>query len=273
MGDGKEKYSFSRIETFHNCRRNYFHTYIEGKRSGESIYTYLGTVTHELTQAMIRKEITNQQAMADFIEAVEDAEMLDLKWISENVKNKYVDCIVHFLENYNPINNDTISIEDYFEINIDGEIVRGYIDLWYMIDKRIYIEDFKTSTKFSKKDLVKKRRQLLLYGISMSEKYPDHEIILRFNMLKYVLQNGKLVERTKVGILDEFEDAMVYVEFDEELITDTKEYVTNTIYEINQISKDDIKYWSMDLNPQKDFFCKHLCGHQETCLKNINKGG
>ena len=204
MGE-KEKFSFSKLETYHNCRRNYFHTYVEGNRSGESIYSYLGTVTHELTQAMIRKEISNQQAVEDFIEAVDDADMLDLKWISENVKNKYVECIVHFLENYNPVSNDTIKIEEYFEIEIDGCVMRGYIDLWYMEGNKIYIEDFKTSTKFSKKDLLKKQRQLLLYGIALSEKYPEHEIVLRFNMLKYVLQGKKLVERIKVGILDEFE--------------------------------------------------------------------
>lgn len=273
MGEEKEKYSFSRLETFHNCKRAYYYNYVIKNRSGDNIYSYLGTVVHELTQAMIRKEINNQQAVEDFIEAVDDADMLDLKWISENVKNKYVDCITHFLENYSPISNDTIKIEDYFEIEFNGNIIRGYIDLWYMDGDRIYIEDFKTSTKFSKKDLIKKQRQLLLYGLSLSKKYPEHRIILQFNMLKYVLQNKKLVERTKISILDDFKDAMVYVDFTEELIQDAETYMLNTIDEINKLNKNDMSEWPMDLNPQKDFFCKNLCTHRDTCLEVLYKGG
>jgi hypothetical protein len=268
----EEKYSFSRLESFHNCRRGFYYDYIAGQRGGDNIYSFLGTITHELTQSMVQKQITNDEAVQQFKESVDDAEMLGLEWISENVKNNYVECIVHFLENYNPIDNNTIRIEDYFEIEINGVIVRGYIDLWYRIGNKIFIEDLKTSSKFSKKDLPKKSRQLLIYAMALSEKYPDYEIHLQFNMLKYVLKNGKLVERNKLDILDEdLPDGVVLVEFTEEAVSDVKEYVTNTLKEINSIDKSDILYWHMDNDPTKDFFCKHLCGHRQKCLERLGK--
>lgn len=264
----QEKYSFSRLETFHNCRRLYYYNYVEKNRSGDNIYSYLGTVVHELTQGMEQGLETNETAVKKFIEAVDDADMLDLSWMSENVKDKYVECITHFLENYKPTNNNTIRIEDYFEIDINGIILRGYIDLWYRIGKDIYIIDLKTSTKFTKKDLPKKSRQLLLYGIHMSEKYPDYNIILQFNMLKYVLRNGKLVERTKVDIFDEFEDGIVNVEYTEEGVNEVIDYVSNTVKEINETDKTNISHWPMDNDPNKDFFCRNLCTYRETCLSN-----
>lgn len=263
---GEEKYSFSKLETFHNCRRLYYYTYIKGDRSGESIYTYLGTVVHELTQGMIQGFETNESAVQKFIEAVDDAEMLDLPWMSENVKSKYVDCIVHFLENYSPIKNDTIRIEDYIEIDVNGVIMRGYIDLWYRIGTTIYIIDLKTSTKFSNKDLPKKSRQLFFYALALKEKYPEYEIVLQFNMLKYVLKNGKLVERTKLTIFDEFEDGILNVDVTDESIEELKDYITSTVIKINEINKTDINLWPMDNDPNKDFFCKNLCGHRQSCL-------
>lgn len=265
------KYSFSRLETFHNCKRLFYYNYIQGNRSGDNIYSFTGTIVHELTQSMVQKQITNEEAVQRFLEAIDDAEMLDLQWISENVKNNYVSCISHFLENYSPVENNTICIEDYFEIDINGVTVIGYIDLWYRIGNEIYIIDLKTSTKFAKKDLPKKSRQLLLYAIALSEKYPDYKIILQFNMLKYVLRKGKLVERNKLDLFDEFSDGIVEVSPTDESIQETKDYVTDTVKQINHIDKSDIVYWSMDNDPTKDFFCKNLCSHRNLCLERLGK--
>lgn len=267
----EEKYSFSRLETFHNCRRLYYYNYIQKNRSGDNIYSFLGTITHELTQAMIQKQITNEEAVVSFKEAIDDAEMLDLPWMSENVKNKYVDCITHFLENYNPIENNTIRIEDYVELEVKGIIMRGYIDIWYRIGNTIYIIDLKTSTKFSKKDLPKKSRQLLFYALALGDKYPDYNIVLQFNMLKYGLRKGKLVERVNLDLFDEYSDGIIEVEYNDEGINDVKKYISNTVKEINLIDKSDIVYWSMDNNPNKDFFCRNLCSHRKLCLERLGK--
>jgi hypothetical protein len=271
MGDLmiEEKYSFSRLEAFHNCKRLFYYTYVQNDRSGDNIYSFLGTVVHELTQCLIQEQETNESAVEKFLAAVNDAEMLDLPWISEKVRDNYVECITHFLENYLPTSNNTIRIEDYFEIDIKGTIVRGYIDLWYRIGNNIYIVDFKTSTKYNKKDLPKKARQLVLYAMALKEKYPEYNIILQFNMLKYAIKNGKLIERNNLDLFDEYTDGILDIKCTLESMNEVSEYITETLKEINKINKDDLVYWSMDKNPNKDFFCVNLCGHRSKCLEKL----
>lgn len=264
----EQRYSFSKLDTFESCKRAYYYNYILGNRSGDNIYSYLGSCTHELTQAIIQGQETNETALEKFLESVEEADMFGFEWISENVKNNYVECITHFFENYSPVKNDTIRIEDFFEINIDGVVVRGYIDLWYRIGNTIYIVDLKTSSKFSKKDLPKKSRQLILYAIALKEKYPDYNIIVQFNMMKYALNSrGTLIERNKFDMFDEFEDAIVTVDVTEERVNEVKNYVTNSVKEINKLDTSNIDNWKRGYDPNKDFFCKHLCGHREKCLQ------
>lgn len=263
-------YSFSKLETFNNCKRAYYYTYVLGEKGNENIYSYCGTIVHELTQGIIQGYETNESAVKKFHEAIEDAEMLDLPWVSEKIKNNYVECITHFLENYAGIKNNTIRIEDYFEVEIEGHIFRGYIDLWYRVGNKIYIFDLKTSTKYSNKELPKKARQLVLYAIALNEKYPEYDIILQFNMMKYVLKNGKLVERNKLDLFDEYEnDGLVEIKFTEEAREDFHKYVRETMNKINSLDENDILYWGMDNDPRKDFFCIHLCGHRPKCLERL----
>lgn len=266
-----EKFSFSKLETFHNCKRLYYYNYIDKNRSGDNIYSYLGTVVHELTQGIIQGQETNETAVTKFIDAVDDAEMLDLKWISENVKNKYVNCITHFFENYSPLTNDTIRIEDNVELEINGVVMRGFIDLWYRIGKTIYIIDLKTSTKFKNKELPKKSRQLVFYAYALKEKYPDYDIVIQFNMLKYVLFKGKLEERTNIDIFEEYQDGIVNVEFNEDAINDLKEYINETVNDINELNKLNKSEWTLDRDPNKDFFCRNLCGHKDKCLEMMRR--
>jgi hypothetical protein len=90
-------------------------------------------------------------------------------------------------------------------------------------------------------------------------------------MLKYVLKKGKLLERNKLDLLDDYEDGIVEVDYNDDSIQEVKEYVTSTVKEINSINKDYIVYWGMGYDPTKDFFCKNLCGHRGKCLERLGK--
>jgi len=209
------KYSYSRLDSFHNCKRSYYYTYGLGERGGENIYSFLGTVCHELTQGIIEEKETNESAVKKFKQALEDTEMLGLEWISDKVKTNYDECITHFLENFLPTKADDIKIEEYFEVEIEGAIVRGYIDLCYILNGELHIIDLKTSSKFAKKDMVKKQRQLSLYAYALQDKYPNMKIKLYFNMLKYAFQGKKLVERNNLSIFEDYVEGMVEVIYNE----------------------------------------------------------
>ena len=272
MSDKKELFSFSKLDTFDNCQRNYYYTYIKHIRGGDGIYSFLGTICHTLCDEIYQNKINNEEAVAMFLESVEEADMLGLEWMSENVKNKYVDCIVHFFKNFKPYRNDTITIEEYFEVEIEGVILRGYIDLYYILDNVLYVIDFKTSSKFDKKALEHKRRQLYIYAYALQQKY-DYPIKLAFNMLKYYInQRGTLKERSLFGITEENKDAYVWVEWNQDAEKDMKNFVRTTIDNIeDRIFLDSEEEWELCHPQANSFFCKNLCSHYSLCHEWLRK--
>jgi RecB family exonuclease len=146
--------------------------------------------------------------------------------------------------------------------------LRGYIDLWYFLKGELHIIDLKTSSKYSAKDMIHKQRQLILYAYALEKLYPEIKIKLYFNMLKYANRKGKLVERNKLDLFDEYEDGLVQVIYNTEMKKDLEEYVESTYKNILTLNKNDINEWDMGYNPENGFFCKHLCTFREQCLKH-----
>jgi len=262
----EEKYSFSRLESFHNCKRGYYNTYILKNRGGDNIYSFLGTVCHELTQNIIQGKETNIGAIEKFKDSIELADILGLIWISDKVKSNYTECITHFFENFKPTKGDDIKIEQYFETDIQGITIRGYIDLCYFSNGELHIIDLKTSSKYSAKDMIHKQRQLILYAYALEKQYPDIPIKIYFNMLKYATRKGKIVERNKLDLLDECTDGLIEIKYNNDMKLDLENYVDETFRAITLTEKDDINNWKMGYNPYTGFFCKHLCSYRGTCM-------
>ena len=99
----KKVYSYSRLENFHNCPYSYYITYIEGNRSEHNIYSFLGSVVHELLEELQQKLINNEDAIEKFENAITEADMLGYEWMSESVRDKYIAAIKHYLQHYKPI--------------------------------------------------------------------------------------------------------------------------------------------------------------------------
>ena len=186
--ENKKIYSYSRLENFHNCPYSYYINYVEGNRNEDNIYSYLGSVCHETLEELQRGNIDKDEAIKIFEDAVTEADLLGYSWMSESVRDKYVTSIIHYLENYKPIECDEYFIEEYFEIQVGDKWMKGYIDLYTITDGVIDIYDYKTSSSssFTGKDAYKKMRQMILYGIAIKQKYPDMPIrSMNFDMLKY----------------------------------------------------------------------------------------
>ena len=58
----KKIYSYSRCENYHNCPRSYFYTYIEKNRGEDNIYSFMGSVTHEILEELQQRLINNEEA-------------------------------------------------------------------------------------------------------------------------------------------------------------------------------------------------------------------
>lgn len=62
------------------------------------------------------------------------------------------------------------------------------------------------------------------------------------------------------------EDCMVYYDYTDKNIKECKDYIINTIKEIEDKDKKDINDWKpVNINRGTEFFCKNLCGHRDNC--------
>jgi hypothetical protein len=267
-------YSFSRLETFNTCKRQFYYSYIEKLERKQNIYGFIGTRVHEILENLQQKNITTTQALEIFESSLIDAELNGYTWLNENVQSKYVNSIKHYILNYTPIRCDDFKIEEEFHIELNNHKITGFIDLYTITNNTINIYDYKTSSNFSK-DLPKKMRQLVLYGIALNQKYPSFKIdTLNFDMLKYYKQPSKrskqgytLKERSSIELFDfeTKENAYLSANFEQEIVDETISYITTTINNIESLDEN-IQNYEKSLNPEQDFFCKTLCSFKDICL-------
>ncbi len=262
MGD---IYSFSRLDTANGCMRKYYYEYVKGQRGGDNIYSFLGSAAHDIAEEQDKLKLTNDQAVTLFDEAIKESDMLGFVWISEKVRNNYIECVSHYFKTHVPIVINKLNIEHYFGVEIAGIKVNGYIDKWYKDGNIVYIDDYKTSSMFSGADLEHKKFQLLTYALHLERFYPECEIHIRFNMMKYALQKGKLIERNKLKP-GEFSDGILDVPYTQENKQETMDFIANTVKTTIEIDPERIYKWHRGYDPRKDFFCRWLCGHKEKCI-------
>lgn len=261
-------FSYSRLETFVGCPRNYYWTYIKGQRGGESIYSYLGTAAHDLVEAMDKGEISNDDAVSRFKEEVDNADMLGLTWITPKSKLNYVECILHYLQFHEASKEPNQRIEDVFAVEIGEIVIWGFIDRWSRDGNTITITDYKTSSKFSAAELEHKKMQLFIYAEALSKYYPEYTIKIRYDMLKYAKVGKTFKPRNEIPMNKEYSEGYVAMEYTEDNRQELCQFVNDTMAQINARDPEDIFTWEMARDPKTSFFCKSLCAHCDKCCCN-----
>lgn len=263
-------YSFSRLQAFHNCQMGYYLTYIKRYRDDDNnIYGELGGVVHKLEEDLLNKKITKEEALAIFEEKVEDCLIVGMEFATENSGEKYVESIRRYFQEYEPFNLEDCETEKEFLIDIDGIKIRGFIDLYYK-DKEGYIHvvDHKTSSKYSKKDLPKYGRQLILYAYALEETKVGEVKSTAWNFIKYSAKPWRktitLKERCELSDLESYDRAMVYYPYNEETKQEMIDYVKNTVKEIELKDVNNEYEWLPLENHRGNFFCKTLCEHYKS---------
>lgn len=258
----KELYSFSKLTTFHTCPYSYYLTYIKKEKRKDNVYSYLGGKIHSLLEDLQQNKINNQKAISLFLSYFDDADILGYDFPTENSSKNFKECMVSYFENYKPFSVQDFKIEEYFEVDIEGVPIRGYIDLYTITDnKYIDIYDYKSSSKFTKKDLEIKKLQLIIYGLALKNKYPNMIVrSLNFDMCKYTKNSrGTIIERNKSN--EYTGRALVEIPFTEENINKAKEFVFDTYKKINNNNEEESS-WIPYINK---FFCKNICSHYKIC--------
>ena len=267
-------YSFSKLETFRECEMNYYLTYVKGIRDDDNnIYGEIGGFVHELLEDLQTDKITRERALELFEEKVDDCMMLGMSFATEKSGERYVVDIRHYLENYEKLDIQDFEMEEHFLIEIDGIKVRGFIDLWYRDEEGyLHVLDYKTSTKFAKKDLPDYSRQLILYAYALEVLGKGKVKTIGWDMLKYVAKPWRnsitLKERCELSDLDNYPRGILLTDYNEETKNEMLDYVKTTVKEINEKDVDNAYDWKPIPAHRGSFFCKTLCEHyrEKRCI-------
>lgn len=189
------------------------------------IYAVSGGYCHDIIEKLYSGEIEYKDMINLYEDSLLTMNIAELKYDrndaekNERIANKYENCVRHFFQNHNVIEQPH-RIEHFITIRICDDIVlQGYIDFLftekYLDDNgnektRIRIVDWKTSTRYSGKKIDQESGQLLIYaeGIRQALGVPLEDIICEWNFLKYVTvtyeqKNGKkkdrYIERNVIG--------------------------------------------------------------------------
>lgn len=196
-------WSYSKINTYHNCTHEYYLSKIKHVKSRDNIYTLCGTYAHDILEKFEKREM-KQTALADkFDSDLFDLNMsTDYKFSSDEGKNekmneKYRYCVVDFFKHHQHM-ADKVATEKVIWIDVDGHLFMGYVDAIHKDkDGNFIITDYKTSTMYKGKQVDEHGKQLLLYALGLVQGgVPISKIKVRWIFMKYVnvsykLKNGK----------------------------------------------------------------------------------
>lgn len=340
-------YSYSKLDSFHGCKYNWYQSYILHERSKDNIYSTLGGVIHDSLENIYHGKETLQEAKNNFNRTVRECEAKGIKF-PENpptTKINYIKNMNHFFENYKIM--DTKMITEQFvllkiprikdAVNDEDFIwIQMYIDSVIPVFKEeefssVIVNDWKTSSKFDKDKLKKASKQLMIYKIGVEQTTGVEVSSIGWTMLKYCyccyrtkgskkvpseikksmqerkdsikwfskkvigdlikdgmdtiqaeLLMGKAINQNTMTVLPQdiqekywIEDCFLEFEFDDELLEECKQWVIDTVTEIESIEHKVENYPNVEIGDKSSYFCFNLCG-RPNCIhlikyKNENK--
>lgn len=245
----KERYSFSKLSSFHTCPYGYKLTYIDHLRGIGNCFSSYGSFVHSIMEQYAKGELDLWDLADVFQWQFESSvpEPFPKSKFCKNMRQLYYDQGLSYLKNFSGYSGKKIlEVESSFDIDIDDWIFTGIIDLVYEdSDGKLVIQDYKSKSSFkNKKEQAEYARQLYLYALYIKKKYGRYPDILRFMMFR--------------------KNITVDIQFDESMLEEAVSWAKNTVSLIR---------WCWDFHPDcDDFYGEQLCNHREYC-ENKNKKG
>jgi len=208
-------YSHSKLSAFESCPRKYKFKYIDKiKVEGyDTIEAFLGSRVHEALERLYRDVLmtripTEQDTLRFFDDGWErnwhsGVEIVRKEYSAEDYRNLGRSCLRSFYERYHPFDQDrTLGLEESITFPLieppgRGEktspvYIRGYIDrLALTPEGAIEIQDYKTSRHLPSQIDLDADRQLALYQIAVTKRFPEAEKIRL--VWHYLVYDQKLV--------------------------------------------------------------------------------
>ena len=186
-------YSYSRLETFRNCPRQFKIQYIDKiPAETESIEAFMGGTVHEALEKLYRDvqmtKLPTKQEVLGYFDRTWDEKWHDGIMVvkKEYAPHEYREvgrrCISEYYDLHHPFNaTRTIALEHlvFFPLDEDQKYwVRGFIDRVALTEGGKYeIHDYKTSGRLKTQGQIDKDQQLALYQIAVQRDWKDAETV------------------------------------------------------------------------------------------------
>lgn len=241
-------WSYSRIESFNDCRYRFFLKYISKCKDADKFFASYGSFMHRLIENYYSGILSKDEMLTEFLTGFSK----NVKGIrpKESTVQKYIRCGIEYLKGFQPFQYSMVDVEKRVEFEIEGLKFIGYIDYlgeengeYYIIDNKS--RDLKPRSNREKptaKDLEldSMLRQLYIYSAAVKQEYGKFPKSLCFNCFK----SGVFIEEP----------------FKEEAYNEAIEWVKQSVANIKSAE---------DFYPNRDFFsCYYICGVSDDCIYN-----
>lgn len=267
----KLNWSFSSVNSFDNCPRCFYWTYIDKKPQVQNAFAEWGSFGHSLLEQYFKGEKEFYELSQAYVNGYDESVKLPLPPNAYvDLSERYFDAGKNYFDNFDglPDQYKVLEVETKIKLTIYGYPFVGFADLIIedMGDGGIIVVDHKSKSKFSNKtEQDEYARQLYLYSLYVRDKYGVWPKELRFNMFR-------AGEEVIIPFLER--DLNKAVEWFTKTIEaicsyDSDENFPDKIAIEYEAKKKDIKKFKRD-----DFFCNELCGVREHCERSkCYKGG
>ena len=196
-----EIFSYSKINTFKNCRELYHINYIQGiRKKNENIEAYLGSCVHYVIEEIYRKknQVINFDEIVYMYDKIwknnwhEDIYLIDRTKKPYQYYNLGVECLRNFykknLQDNSQFLDNVIDCELEVDFTLKGIDFRGIIDRldFNSSDNEYIVNDYKTSKRIITSKKAPRDLQLGLYMIAIHEKFDIIKPVkLKWHFLRY----------------------------------------------------------------------------------------
>jgi RecB family exonuclease len=273
-------YSFSRLDTMRECPYKAYFSYILNKKENDNAYSYMGGQIHNALQTIIEKHCDTGIIKESIETGIEDMELIGMDFPLDKdgnptIRDNWLTDMYAFADRYEAPKGIYES-EKFLLYKLNDIYVQGYADLIQTHDDgTVSIYDYKTSRKYSKKDILNHGRQLVIYGLAMEQAgYKVREIawiFLKYFEQKYKLKNGK--EKVKIGEWKDYEEkdteisVQTYVmpyPYNEDTKQDTINFIVRMVGKYRLYEDDEDAFSPCDIQ-NNSFYCATLCSFRDKC--------
>lgn len=274
--DKAKLWSFSRCSGYRDCPYSYHLAKTRYEEGIDNVYSLTGTLSHDLLEKNYTEEkLTREYMLQEFNNGMLKILSNGYRFMTQKTEESYLINMRHYFSTFEEDENIK-ECEKFvamplwiYDSSLQDEYFQGWCDaILYNDDGTVSIGDFKTSTIYVGKDLVKKSKQLILYSIAYEHLYGVKVKSVFFDFLKYadveVKGKRKIVERKDLPYLDYNQDtvkkAYKFVELTDDIKKEALDWLIETINKI-KVDKEFKK------GEDCSFSCKFICSYRHICDK------